>query len=116
MLKIERDLQGETNPTIIKVGNELIRRSTTDSTLHEAFNKPHKSLKGMFKYIKSEAQKLAVEGATSIDDDDIVYGWAQHYYDEDGIDPVINRGEVKSEKVSTNSVILPVESLDDFDL
>lgn len=114
MLKIEKDILNETNPTILKIGNELIRRSVIDKTLHDTFNKPHKSLKQMFSYVLSEARKIAVEGATAIDDDNVVYGWAQHYYDEDSIMPL--KKETKSIKESSPTIELAEETMDDFDI
>lgn len=46
-----------------------------------------KNLQGFMKYATEEAKKLAEKGATSICiDDDTVYGWAVHYFEEDSIE------------------------------
>jgi hypothetical protein len=36
-------------------------------------------------YIKSQAQKQAKQGFAAIEDD-VVYGWAVHYYQEDNVE------------------------------
>lgn len=46
-----------------------------------------KSLDGFMKYATEEARKLASKGANSACvEDKIVYGWAIHYFEEDGIE------------------------------
>ena len=46
-----------------------------------------KSLAGFMKYACDEARKLAVKGTSSACvDDDTVYGWAIHYFEEDSIE------------------------------
>ena len=46
-----------------------------------------KSLDGFMKYATEEARKLASKGANSACvEDKIVYGWAMHYFEEDGIE------------------------------
>lgn len=45
-----------------------------------------KTLDGFMKYASEEARKLAGKGATCVCiDDDTVYGWAIHYFEEDSI-------------------------------
>lgn len=52
---------------------------------HPLTNK--KTLSGFMKYACNEAQKLAEKGARSACvDDEIVYGWAIHYFEEDSIE------------------------------
>lgn len=46
-----------------------------------------KTLDGFMKYATEEARKLASKGANSACvEDKIVYGWAMHYFEEDGIE------------------------------
>lgn len=46
-----------------------------------------KNLDGFMKYATEEARKLASKGANSACvEDKIVYGWAMHYFEEDGIE------------------------------
>ena len=51
--------------------------------MREKMEHPDVSVAGMWAYIKSEAQKQAKNGCAVIDDD-VVYGWGRHYYDEHG--------------------------------
>ena len=45
-----------------------------------------KNLSGFFRYATDEARKLAEKGATSaMVEDNVVYGWAMHYFEEDSI-------------------------------
>lgn len=49
-----------------------------------------KTLDGFMTYANGEAQKLATKGARGICiDDDTVYGWAVHYFEEDEIEGVL---------------------------
>lgn len=46
-----------------------------------------KNLDGFMKYATEEARKLASKGANSACiEDKVVYGWAMHYFEEDGIE------------------------------
>ena len=57
---------------IEKAGNKLINKKTLD---------------GFMKYASEEARKLAEKGATSACvEDEVVYGWAIHYFEEDSIE------------------------------
>ena len=60
--------------------------------LKDKLENPKKSLDEMFKYIIGEASKRKT-GNCAVIDDETVFGWAVHYYDEDNI---------KIEKVKTN--------------
>ena len=52
--------------------------------LREKINSGSKTLKECWKYIRSEARKKAVSGCACIDDQ-TVFGWAIHFFEEDGI-------------------------------
>lgn len=45
---------------------------------------PNKNITDMFKYIENQARKQAVNGCAMIEDQE-VFGWAVHYYDEDSV-------------------------------
>ena len=77
---------------------EYLEKNVTD-TLGEKinngvrFNKDgielvnRKNLDGFFSYATEEARKLATKGANSACvRDDVVYGWAIHYFEEDSIE------------------------------
>ena len=58
--------------TIVKDGKQLISKKT---------------LKGFMKYASEEAKKLAEKGATcACIEDETVYGWSIHYFEEDSIE------------------------------
>ncbi|PXX73404.1 Cas9 inhibitor AcrIIA9 family protein [Dielma fastidiosa] len=52
--------------------------------LKDKLENPKKSLDEMFKYIIGEASKRKT-GNCAVIDDETVFGWAVHYYDEDDI-------------------------------
>ena len=60
-----------------------------------------KTLDGFMKYASSEAQKLAERGATcACVQDDVVFGWAIHYFEEDSIEEnLLNLDGTKYSKV-----------------
>lgn len=59
-------------------------------TLTEKINSGKKTMAGCFDYIKNEAKKQAVKGSACIEDQE-VYGWAIHFFEEDSI----KEGEIK---------------------
>lgn len=59
-------------------------------TLTEKINSGKKTMAGCLDYIKNEAKKQAVKGCACIEDQE-VYGWAIHYFEEDAI----KEGEIK---------------------
>lgn len=71
-------------------------RAKADSLFAETYKKEGKSIKECCDYIISQARKQG--GSTVVVDDNTVYGWAVHYYDEDGIEvtPVKEHVEVGS--------------------
>lgn len=82
MLKAE--LEKEQNSSIKKIGEYLLKRSLSDSSVATSIQKENKSLKECFHFIKNKAHDLATNGCACIDDE-TVFGWAVHYYDEDNI-------------------------------
>ena len=80
----------------------LDKRAEEDSLFAESYKKPWKSLKECCAYIVGQAYKL--EGSAVAVDDDTVYGWAVHYYDEDGI---------KVDKLPARAGVRPVVELSD---
>ncbi len=81
---------------------------------HPLTNK--KTLSGFMKYACDEAQKLASKGARSACvNDDIVYGWAIHYFEEDSIEGTLYtldgteyKPVVATKKTTQKSVNKPV--------
>lgn len=62
----------------------LDKMAQQDFSFAERYKLENKSLDKCIQYIKSQAQKQAKQGFAAIEDD-VVYGWAVHYYQEDDI-------------------------------
>ena len=81
---------------LLKVIEYLVSRAD----MNEKYLNEEKSLKQMVEYIKSEAKKQAVNGMAMIEDEE-VYGWAIHYFDE--------TNEKLGLKVETKNIVKPLE-------
>lgn len=66
------------------IKNYLDNRSKEDSLFALAYAKAGKTIKECCNYIVSQAKKAQQNGCAVIADD-VVFGWAVHYYDEDDI-------------------------------
>ena len=54
-----------------------------------------KTLDGFMSYANDEAKKLAEKGAkAACIDDDVVFGWAVHYYEENSIEGTLYNEEI----------------------
>lgn len=62
----------------------LDKRAKEDSLFAVTYAKENKNIKDCCSYITSQAKKQASNGCAAISDD-VVFGWAVHYYDEDDI-------------------------------
>lgn len=62
----------------------LDKRAEEDSLFAVTYAKENKNIKDCCTYITSQAKKQASNGCAAISDD-VVFGWAVHYYDEDDI-------------------------------
>lgn len=67
-------------------------RAKRDPMFAEMYSNPKKSLENCVQYVKECARKQASKGAAFVDDDE-VYGWAVHYYNEPDVEP---KGNVKA--------------------
>lgn len=81
---------------LLKVIEYLVSRED----MNEKYLNEEKSLKQMVEYIKSEAKKQAVNGMAMIEDEE-VYGWAIHYFDE--------TNEKLGLKVEIKNIVKPLE-------
>ena len=61
---------------------QYLEQNASDS-LAERINQGNHSLQDCFDYIRNEARKQAVNGVAAIEDRQ-VYGWAVHYFEENG--------------------------------
>lgn len=67
----------------------LDERAKTDQQIAANLLKPNKSIAKCCKYIEQEALKVAKGDSrmkAAAINDDVVFGWAVHYYDEDDLD------------------------------
>ena len=72
----------EMNAVKQAIKSYLDNRAKTDELFAVAYAKPHKNIDECFNYILGEAKK---QGNAVYLQDDVVFGWAVHYYDEDDI-------------------------------
>lgn len=85
---------------VLKIINYLLSRED----MNEKYLNEEKSLTQMIEFIKAKAKEKATNGVAMIEDDE-VYSWAIHYFDESNKDLKISKikedDEVKEEKKST---------------
>lgn len=62
----------------------LDKRAKEDYLFAATYAKENKNIKDCCTYITSQAKKQQTGGCAAISDD-VVFGWAVHYYDEDDI-------------------------------
>ena len=65
------------------IKNYLDNRAKTDELFALAYAKPNKNIDECLSYIVGEAHKQG--GNAVYVPDEVVFGWAVHYYDEDNI-------------------------------
>lgn len=83
-MTFEEELVQAENEYIAVIGNYLIERAKTDQAVAGNLKKENKSLKRCFQFIIDEARKMQ-KGNCAMIKDDVVFGWAVHYYDEDDL-------------------------------
>jgi hypothetical protein len=67
------------------IKNYLEQRAQTDPGVAMNLQKKGKTIKKCCEYIKAQARKSATNNVAMIQDE-VVYGWAVHYYDEDNLE------------------------------
>ncbi len=72
------------NPTEQRVLDYL--RVNASEMLSEKINAGEKTIKGAMSYCKDEARKLESEGGCVVVDDETVFGWVIHFFEEDDIE------------------------------
>ena len=85
----------------------LDKHAQEDEVFAEKMRNPRKNIKNCIKYIAQMAQKhmeehkeeFEMDGGYGGDiDDEICYGWANHYYDEDGLEIDMTEEERKAKR------------------
>lgn len=83
--------------------------ANASDVLAEKINGGNKTLNGFFAYARGEAQKLAVNGCACVEDQ-TVFGWAIHYFEEDEIkEPTATKEPAKVIK-ATKAAETPVKA------
>lgn len=103
-MTFEEELVQAENEYIAVIGNYLIERAKTDQAVAGNLKKENKSLKRCFQFIIDEARKMQ-KGNCAMIKDDIVFGWAVHYYDEDNLSIDEVRKTTVTQKKKTEEVI-----------
>lgn len=85
----------------------LDKRSEEDSLFAKAYAKAGKTIKECCNYIVSQAKKMQQNGCAVIADD-IVFGWAVHYYDEDNVEVDIE--DIEQVEIRASELPAPVVS------
>ena len=75
----------------------LLKRAVSDPELASKMKDPSKSIEGCMNYIKNQAKTMAVNGCAMIEDN-VVFGWAMHYYDEASAEPKATTATTITEK------------------
>lgn len=89
---------------LLKIVEYLLSRiDMNDKYLNES-----KSLKNMVDFIKGQAKKQSKNGMAMIEDE-VVYGWAIHYWDEDNKDLNIKENSEESEELKEIKPIKKVQ-------
>lgn len=87
---------------LLKVVEYLLSRKD----MNEKYLNEEKTLKQMVEYIRSEAKKKASNGIAMIEDDE-VYGWAIHYFDEPNEKLKLSKVEKSIEKKEIEKINKP---------
>ena len=82
--------------------------ANASDVLAEKINAGNKTLKGFFGYASGEAKKLAINGCACIDDQ-TVFGWAIHFFEEEEIKEPTATKKVKA----TEAAKAPVKAKKD---
>lgn len=82
---------------LLKIIDYLLSRED----MNEKYLSEEKSIKGMISFIKGEARKSATDGMAMIEDE-VVYGWAIHYFDETNKNLNITEKQTKNQIKTEN--------------
>ena len=68
-----------------RIKDYLDERASKDELFAKSYAKTNKNIDECYEYIVGEARKLCKDSDSICISDDVVFGWAVHYYDEDDI-------------------------------
>lgn len=93
MARINKTADGRNQQLVL----EYLENNASD-VLVEKINSGNKTLSGCWSFITKEARKLASNNCACVDDQ-TVFGWAIHYFEEDDIDEAIDKAAEERRKI-----------------
>lgn len=116
MQKFLQQLENTQDIQLLTIGNYLKEQAEQDEMFKAKLDNEEKSLIQCFDYIKSKAQKQSKNGCAMIKDE-VVFGWAVHYYDETNEKlgliekevekTIIQKQEISKKQIEEKKVVLP---------
>ena len=85
-----------------RIKDYLDERASKDELFAKSYAKTNKSIDECYDYIVGEARKQCKDSDSVCIPDDVVYGWAVHYYDEDNIN--VGRGTESKESTESKKI------------
>lgn len=98
-----------------RIKDYLDERASKDELFAKSYAKSNKNIDECYEYIVGEARKQCKDSDSICISDDVVYGWAVHYYDEDNIkvgrsteskeskESNVNKKAVEANKMASNA-------------
>ena len=86
-----------------RIKDYLDERASKDELFAKSYAKSNKNIDECYDYIVGEARKQCKDSDSICISDDVVYGWAVHYYDEDDINVGHKKSMSTESKESTES-------------
>ena len=98
-----------------RIKDYLDERASKDELFAKSYAKTNKNIDECYDYIVGEARKQCKDSDSICISDDVVYGWAVHYYDEDNIkigrsteskeskESNVNKKAVEANKMASNA-------------
>ena len=83
-----------------RIKDYLDERASKDELFAKSYAKPNKNIDECYHYIVEEARKQCKDSDSVCISDDVVYGWAVHYYDEDNINVGKSTESTESKELS----------------
>ena len=83
-----------------RIKDYLDERASKDELFAKSYAKTNKNIDECYDYIVGEARKQCKDSDSVCISDDVVYGWAVHYYDEDNIKVGRSKESTESKEMS----------------
>ena len=85
-----------------RIKDYLDERASKDELFAKSYAKTNKNIDECYDYIVGEARKQCKNSDSICISDDVVYGWAVHYYDEDNIK--VGRNTESKESIESKEI------------